>query len=424
VADSQPDASHPRVARDLRAISADGACYSLMVGLGETYVAAFVLALGHPAERAALITTLPMLAGALLQLVSPLAARRLGSYRRWVVACARLQALAYLPLVAAALGAPLGYAGIFATMVAYWGFSLATGPAWNAWVETLVPIGLRARFFARRTRISQVALLASLTVAGIALRGAAGGASALPLFAGLFAGAALARGVSAQCLASQSERPGLPREHEVLPPLAAFGALRGRAADRMLPALLGLTLGTNVAAPFFAPFMLGPVGLSYSEYTLLTAVPFLARIAVLPLLGRLATRVGAGSLLGWAALAVVPLPALWLVSHELAWLLALQVLSGIGWGALEYGTLLAFFEHIDARHRSSVLSAYNVANGFAMAVGSLIGAAIFRSLGGAPIGYVGVLLISAALRLCAVPWLRRPVATRAGGFSRAVGGPQ
>ncbi len=385
-----------------------------MVGLGETYVPAFVLALGQPAERAALITTLPMLAGALLQLVAPFGARRLGSYRTWVVSCARLQALAYLPLVATALGAPLGYAGVFATMVAYWGFSLATGPAWNAWVETLVPLGVRARFFARRTRLAQIALLASLMAAGAALRGAEGGARALPLFAGLFAGAAVARAISAQCLASQSERPGLPREHEVLSPLAAFGALRGRTTDRLLPALLGLTLGTNVAAPFFAPYMLGPVGLDYTEYTLVTAIVFVARIAVLPLLGRLAPRIGVAGLLGWGALAVVPLPALWLVSHQLVWLLALQVLAGIGWGAIEYGTLLAFFERIDAKHRSSVLSAYNVANSLAMALGSLVGAATFRSFPSVGGGYLAVVLLSASLRLGAALWLRRPQLTGGG----------
>ena len=62
-----------------------------MVGLGETYIPAFVLAAGLGEVAAGLIATLPPLAGAVFQLVTPLAVRHLHSYRRWVVACAALQ---------------------------------------------------------------------------------------------------------------------------------------------------------------------------------------------------------------------------------------------------------------------------------------------------------------------------------------------
>jgi hypothetical protein len=164
----QPERLH----RDLRSITGDGVFYSVMVGLGETYVPAFVLALGHGAQASALITTLPMLVGALAQLAAPRGAQRLGSYRRWVVACARLQAACFLPLVAIAVGAPLGLVAVFAVMSAYWGFSLSTGPAWNAWVETLVPLERRARYFATRTRLANAALLAALLAASLALFGA------------------------------------------------------------------------------------------------------------------------------------------------------------------------------------------------------------------------------------------------------------
>jgi hypothetical protein len=74
--------------RDLHAITADGAFFSAMVGLGETYVPAFALAVGLGEVVAGLIATLPMLAGAVFQLVTPWAVRHLRSYRRWIVLCA------------------------------------------------------------------------------------------------------------------------------------------------------------------------------------------------------------------------------------------------------------------------------------------------------------------------------------------------
>ncbi len=407
---SQLDSNAPpaaaRVHRDLRAITGDGVFYSVMVGLGETYVPAFVLALGHGAQASALITTLPMSIGALAQLGAPRGAQRGGSYRRWVVGCARLQAACFLPLIAIALGAPIGLAALFAVMSAYWGFSLSTGPAWNAWVETLVPLERRARYFATRSRLANVALLGSLLAASLALFGAQGTPRALPLFAGLFLCAALARFASASFLARQSERPGLASEHEALSPAASWRRLRGTPEARLLLAMLGLTFGTYIAAPFFVPYMLGPIGLDYTEFTIVTATVFVARIGFAPVLGRIAHRVGVRRILFWGAFAVTPLPALWLVSHDVRWLLAVQVLSGAAWGAYEYATLLTFFERIDANSRTSVLSLYNAANAAAMALGNAVGALVFSGFLTSPGDYALVMGLSSLVRVAAVPFLR------------------
>ena len=35
----------------------------------------------------------------------------------------------------------------------YWAASLATGPAWNTWQGTVIPHQIRAKFYARRSRI-------------------------------------------------------------------------------------------------------------------------------------------------------------------------------------------------------------------------------------------------------------------------------
>ena len=148
-----------RLRRDLRAISADGAAFSVMVGVGETYLVPFALALGIAAGQASLLATLPVLAGSLLQLVAPAGVRWLGSYRRWVVGCAALQALCFVPLFGAALAGTASPAARCSRVgAAYWGFGMATGPAWNAWVGTIVPARLRARFFARRARLSHAGL--------------------------------------------------------------------------------------------------------------------------------------------------------------------------------------------------------------------------------------------------------------------------
>ncbi len=78
--------------KDLRASTAEGTATSVMVGIGETYLPAFVLALSANQLACGLVSTVPLLAGAVLQLVSPRMVRREGAYRRWVVCCAAIQA--------------------------------------------------------------------------------------------------------------------------------------------------------------------------------------------------------------------------------------------------------------------------------------------------------------------------------------------
>src|SRR5262245_49996508 len=142
----------------------------MVVGLGETYVPAFALAAGLGAVATGLIATLPMLAGAVFQLVTPFGVRWLRSYRRWVVLCAVAQALSFAPLVAGAARGQIALAWVAFATVAYWSFGMATGPAWNAWVTALVPPEIRARFFARRARRAHMALFLSILVGGLLLQ--------------------------------------------------------------------------------------------------------------------------------------------------------------------------------------------------------------------------------------------------------------
>jgi MFS family permease len=392
--------------RDLRSIVGDGIAFSLMVGVGETYLPAFVLAAGLGEISAGLVATLPMLVGASLQLVSPAAVRRLGSHRRWVVWSARLQAASFAPLVAGALAGGIDRLWVFVAAAAYWGFGMATGPAWNTWVSTLVPERRRARFFARRNRWCQAALLVGVLAGGALLEGGPRLGDRLRVFALLFAAAAAARVASSFFLASQSEPEPLPRGQRDLRP-REFLARLGPAHDgQLLVYLLGMQVAVHLAAPFFTPFLLGPLELSYASFTLYTAVALVARVVALPWLGQLAHRFGARSVLWLGALGIVPLPCLWLVSSEPLFFVALQAAAGVAWAALELGTLLAFFEDIERHERTSVLTYFNLANALAIATGTLLGAALFAELGPER-GYAALFVLSAAGRALCLLLVRR-----------------
>jgi MFS family permease len=185
----------------------------------------------------------------------------------------------------------------------------------------------------------------------------------------------------------------------------------------VLSYLIGMQLVVNVAAPFFTPYMLGPLGFSYAEFMLLTAAAFLARVIVLPVIGRFGERHGIRFVLWWGALGIVPLPVLWLVSDAFAYLLVVQIVAGSAWAALELATLLSFFEGVADHERTSVLSAFNLANAVAIAIGALIGSQIFLGAEGALSAYAWLFGVSSAGRLLMLGVLRgtRP-ARRATGI--------
>lgn len=391
----------------------DGVFFCAMVGLGESYVPAFALAIGLGDVAAGLLATGPMLAGACLQLVTPFGVRVLGSYRRWVVWCARLQALSFIPLLVGALAGGVGIAWVVAATVAYWAFGMSAGPAWNAWVTSLVPEDMRETFFARRTRAAHAALLVGLVFGGLGLEFGRSHGVELAVYGVLFAGALLSRLISAQYLASQSERPGLIEEHRSLGPTATWRRLRDGGSLRVLQYLLVMQVVTNIAAPYFTPYMLNRLALSYGEFMALVAASFLSRVAVLPWLGRLARDHSVRRLLWLGGLGIVPLPVLWLVSDAFVYLLAIQLLAGCAWAAIELATTLSFFEGIAEADRASVLSVFNLANALAMVGGALIGAALLSHFEASSHLYAWLFAASTAGRLLAASLLgRTPASTR------------
>jgi len=407
---SQPRASHPRSAilrRDLFSSSADAVAFSLMVGAGETYIPAFALALGAGDTVAGLIASVPLFAGALLQMVSPHAVLWLGSHRRWVVLCACVQAASFTPLILGAVLGSLPLTVLFAAASLYWAAGMATGPTWNTWMETLLPAPLRTRFLARRSRIAQLAVLAGLLTGARLLNAGERADRLLAAFALLFGLASVARFVSASFLYRQSEPEPIPSGFRNFGFVEVVTAVRRRADSHLLVYLLFLQTSVFVAAPFFTPYMLGPLDLTYTRFMVLVGASFVAKALLLPALGNFARRSGARRLLWIGAIGVAPLAAMWTVSRSFTYLLGLQLVAGVMWGAHELAVLLLFFETIPRAERTSMLTLFNFANSTALVVGSAIGASLLTVFDGSPEGYAVIFGVSTGGRVASLLLLRR-----------------
>lgn len=373
-----------------------------MVGIGETYFPAFALALSMSQVASGLITTIPLLIGAVLQLVSPYAVRRFASHRLWVILTVMLQAASFVPLVlAAAFGrAPIWL--IFAVAAIYFGSGMAAGPAWTTWVATLVPEGQRARYFARRNRISQTSLLLGQLAGGGVLYLGARHHMEQAAFGAIFFIAAACRFISARLISWQTEPVPMPEGHRHVPVAALFSRMGAGAKGRLILFILTMHTAVYMAHPYFTAYALERLRVNYVVYVLLIGAPYVARIAALPLLGRIAHRHGARTLLWIGAVGFVLLACLWISVTATVFLVAVQLLGGVAWAAWELATLLVMFEVIDQSERTSILTYYNVGDSLSKMLGSLVGGRLLSGMGATHAAYLTLFAASMAARAAAM----------------------
>ena len=186
--------------RDLLVSTIDAMAFSVMVGCGETYLPAFALALGMGPIASGMVASVPILAGAVIQLAAPLAVARVGSNRRWVIACTTVQAACFVPFVWWAVRGHAELWQILVAAAAYWSAGMASAPAWTAWMATLVPDQIRTPYFAQRNRLGQLGVFLGFVVGGLVLQWGEQRSALLPAFAVLFAIAGAFRLGSTACL--------------------------------------------------------------------------------------------------------------------------------------------------------------------------------------------------------------------------------
>lgn len=393
--------------RDLQLSVVDGSANGVTVGIGETFLPAFVLAIGMGEVFAALIAAVPQLLGSLLQLISPDAIRILGSHKRWVVLCATMQAASLFPLIVASWAGTISPTAVLVIASLYWATSLGGGPAWNTWQGTIIPRQIRPKFFARRAKLVQIMTLAGFLMGGFALKAGQTYGAEVRVFSALFATALICRVISAACLALQSEPYPIPQDMRFLTLGEQWHHFSRGASGRLLVFAVAMQVGVFISGPFFVPYMLKELHYEYHHYALLIGSSFLAKFATLPWWGRVAHRMGAQRLLWIGGLGLTPLAVGWDLSSNYYWLLVLQLLAGTAWAAYELALVLLFFETIPEAERTSLLTLYNVANSLALAIGSVIGASILNGLGVCANSYLWVFAASSVCRGLALFLLKR-----------------
>jgi MFS family permease len=380
----------------LRVSMADGTLHAVMVGATESYLGAFAVELGHGPEELAVLATAPLLVGAGAQLTSPFLCRMLGGRKRLVVLGATVQALSIAGLAAIAWCGQTSLAALLVIQLIFWLSASVMAPAWSSWMADLTVHTERSRYFARRSGLVHVVLLCAFSGAGLFLHHA--GTSGPKRFVALFGIGLLARLGSALALSLQAD------VEEAEPGAAMNARARVREAFcqarfRVVIYVALLAFGTQVAAPFFTPYMLRELKLDYQSFALLSAVSILAKALVFPWCHELAARFGLRNLLWTAGVGVAVVPLVWAASPQLVTLALANVLGGVAWAGLEYSSFQLLLESAPGRVKTEFFSLSSTFSGVGQVTGALGGGALLERHA---LGYPQVFVVSAALRALAL----------------------
>lgn len=367
-------------AAGVNALALDGAWASATGALASgVVVVGFALELGAGAAAVGLLAALPFFAH-LAQLPAVALVERLRRRRTIAVGAITASRVVILLLAAAPLLLP-GPAALWALVAgqALIALLVAVGScAWNSWVHDFLRAADLGRIFARRLALSTAFALAASVLASVVL-GAWPQDRKLAAFSVLFFLGAWAGFLSSAFLARVPDAPMAQTE-----PFSYRRSLAEPLRDinfrRLILFVATWSFANNLAAPFFAVYLIAQVGLDLSMVVILSVISQIANIATLSIWGRISDRYSNKSILQVAApVSLAGILALVFAEapQSLALRLALLALLHLVMGAAAAGVALAngniALKLAPAGRATGYLAALGVAGALASGVAPLIG---------------------------------------------------
>ncbi len=376
--------------------------YYVMFGFGEAYFSAYLIWMQANSFELALLMTLPILAGSILQMFTTQLVVWFGSRKRFIMAMATVQGICYLPLLLVAhsqyrvllsIGIVVLYQIVFRIHV----------PAWNSLMGEHVHDAKRGEYFGFHKRISNIFILVSSVISGLVMfHYQADTQTVFTGFCVIFGVAFLGRMVSVSLLSKHYEVPVDFDRFVHFQFRRDIKLLRNKGLGRLILEYSLISFAQYVAIPFFAPYMLSILHFDYFQYGLLTAIVVGGRVLFSPTWGALSDRFGCRKVILITGYGIASLTLLWAFFDSFLVICFLQLLSGFFWSGFELAWFQVIMESTNAHNRTQAYTLQQIMGGVAMLLGSLFGGWIVSFDRGHAQVYIIVFFTSFVLRFLTV----------------------
>jgi MFS family permease len=363
------------------------------------YAPASLLAAGAGSSTVAMLSMLNNFVAAFLYTKVPTVIQRMGSRKKAVLLLAFLDGIGWLPLVAILLFFnpvnPLW-------LIPCWIFNLIPGmllsPARSSWLADLVPANIRGRYFGIRAAISGAVYICTFFMFSGVLE--LFHERELIGFALLFFIAFVADVVCFLVYARIHNTPVTPEKNGNFGFFDFLGETRQRNLGKFILFVSFFQFTVYIASPFFAPYMLADLHFTYILFALVFATEFLAKVLIVTFWGKYADKVGNLKVMKIVSFAIPFVPLLWLVSHNVFYLVGIQLFSGACWAGFDLCSGNFVYEAAPLGKRLKYIAYNKALSTLFMALGALTGAYLLGAV--RPIlGYniLALFVISGVLRL-------------------------
>ncbi|MFP5385186.1 MAG: MFS transporter [Bacteriovoracia bacterium] len=387
----------------VRASIRDGIYTSLNMGMAESYFAAFMLALGISEVITGVGTVIPQFIGVLFQLFSIRSFFTRYSLKKRLILFLSLQALSMVPLILAGTMKINSPYFIISVLSLYWASLLSLNPPWNRLMGNTVPVMFRLKFFSIRSQFSQFSVFLGLLASGLFLHVARDKKIELPVYVGIFAVGFLLKCMSIVEIQKYHKDFELPPGSEPRVRLRDFlRRFRGTEQGKLITFLFLFFVTIHFSAPYFNPYMLGRLKFNYLEFMGICSLGYFGRVFMFRLLQKRARSRHIELLLLLSTIGISSTPLLWAISQEYWWIAIIEFFSGCYWAGFELSTILLYYQKIDDRERTSVMTYITLLNTTGMFLGSLLGAGFMKILPTSWDPYITLFAVSTFLRVSLV----------------------
>ena len=381
-----------------------GAFGVLTTGFTQEFFTPFILFLGATARHVGILNGALNLFSSLIQLFSAEIVERFKSRKKMVSVFIIVQLAALSVIVALTIAGRMHYWIFIVLAVLFVAAGTFFQPAWASFLCDLVGENKRGEYFGWRSRNLGLLGVAGMIAGGLILHRMEQ-RNLLYGFCLLFGLGLLSRLFSFLSLRRMAEPQSTYNKEDVFSFLQFFLRLKKSNFAKFVLFVSAMNFSVNLAAPYFAVFMLQDLSFNYFLYAMVTIAAPLTLYLTVRRWGRHADQVGSLKVLRLTSKCFPLIPLLWIVGQAPWYLVMVEMFSGFLWAGFNLCAANFIYDAASPQKRTRCIAYFNVVNGFALACGALLGGFMVRYL--PPLfGHKILMLffISAMLRLAAA-WI-------------------
>jgi len=372
----------------------DGLFASIKVGLTDSYVMPFAIALNASNWMLSVLSSVPALFASFMQLFSQASLKFFKTRGNLIFWTACIQSFMWLPLLLIPLVAnnniPLEFLLLLIFVTLENTLGTFQGPIYNSILGDLIDENKRGEFFGKRNRMVNVMGFVSTMVAGFILsffRNMDNNGTAHYVFFGfgiLFFLAFLSRLTSAYYKSKIFSPSYTIPENKVKFTTFLKNMTHNNYGIFVLYVFM-FKLVASISAPFFALYLLRDMQMSYIYYTFVIGIAIVASFITMGLWGKLIDKRGSKFVLTISGFWIPFSPLLLILgvyiqnpTTRLIYILCEEALSGAAWAAFNLSTSSFLFDATAKDERVKYISYYNFLIGVAVFLGAVLGGVLIK----------------------------------------------